>query len=85
MYHQEIGEAYLHEFVECLNESCPIFEEEQELDILVSYSISSASGKWVCVGCLKEYEWTGDTPDFDDPRDEYGYDYDPEEAYGRDY
>lgn len=73
MYHEEIGEATIHEFVECNNESCHLFEEEQEYDILVSYSNVNAAGEWTCVGCLKTYEWTGDAPEFDDPRDEYGY------------
>jgi hypothetical protein len=72
MPYQEIGEATTHQFVECNNESCSLFEEEQEHKMLVSYSIVSAAGEWTCTSCLKQYEWIGDSPEFDEPeyRDE---------------
>lgn len=70
-YEEEIGETYINEVVECDTKDCYLYSIPQDVEILVTYSERSASGSWVCSECNTEYEWTGDTPEFDDPRDEY--------------
>jgi len=53
------GERLVH----CINDNCPLFEREQEVEVeLRSYQFSEW-GEWTCEGCNHTDEYHGDVDD----------------------